>query len=266
MASFPHLCEYVILQIAPNPFRDEAVNIGIALRDTEGDFVAVHVTPDFGRVRCLFPGFETAHLEGLQQTLQEALRLDAGQWRYQAEETFSQTLRVSSFRGLLAEDPAAAAHDLYRQLVQPAAGKPARLPAPANARARIVDDMKAAFEQAALLDRLAAGRSAAELHLGNDPYRFDFYYLQTAPSNGKAHVVMQAVDLARSSGRIKELCFTVQNLRRHGAAPLQARAIHATDQMESRHAEYLRESGIELIPVAALPELARRVRTELALS
>ncbi|MGH9540306.1 MAG: DUF3037 domain-containing protein [Terriglobales bacterium] len=152
----PRLCEYVVLQLAPDPIRNEAVNIGIALRETEGDFVAVHVTPDFGRVHCLFPAFETAHLSGLKQSLEEALRRDPGAWAHQAEETFSQSLRVGSFHGLATADPKTAARELYRRLVRRPAVEAETRPAAARVgpRRRILARMRDWFEESNLLPQL----------------------------------------------------------------------------------------------------------------
>lgn len=261
----PRFCEYVVLQLAPDPIRNEAVNIGIALRETEGDFVAVHVTPDFGRVHCLFPAFETAHLTGLKESLEAALRRDPGAWVHQAEETFSQSLRVGSFHGLATPDPANAARELYRRLVRPAVETEAR-PAAARGvgpRRRILARMRDWFEESNLLPQLRLACSAADLGIWRDPFRFDFYYRKRVPDGGHPHVFLQAVDLGGSAARIKELCFTVQSLRSHVREGVEARAVHEPDFAEHLHGAYLREAGIQLIPLVEGARLVGRVGADL---
>lgn len=292
----PRLCEYAVLQLAPDPIRNELVNIGVALRDTQGDYVAVFVTHDFRRVRCLFPDFDTAHLAGLQQSLEAALRRDPKQLAYQAEETFSQSLRVSGFHGLTTADPAAAARDLYRRLVLvlPPLPMERRRHGMPGSRRLILAQLRSRFSEAGVLSLLASARSAAALGLEGDPFRFDFYYRKSPAAPWPRQVVLQAVDLGAGSARIKELCFTVQSLRSRLEQGLEARAVYdypmarAADPAGSsgpdlgalprrsetdadlmpqvrQHAAFLREAGIQLIPLEQTPELVAQVRRDLAL-
>lgn len=261
------LCEYAVLQFVPDPIRNETVNIGVILRELEGDFVAARITPDFRRVHCLFPGFESAHLKGLQSSLEEALRKDARYFVYLAEETFSQSLRMGGFHGLTTADPARACGELYERFVAAPEPTGETRGAP-TVRARALDELRTMFRREHILEMLQYRRAARDLGLADDPFRFDFHF-QTPRRRG----VVQVVDLESGGGAIKELCFMVQNIRRGGmaiealgVAAGQAAApgsVASAPSDAARHARYLREAGVELTTMGTMDAWAREMAREM---
>src|SRR3954462_11997898 len=63
-------CEFQLLSYVPDPVRNEAVHIGVILREQGSASPAeVRFTRDWRRVRCLDPDADTALLEGMESEL-----------------------------------------------------------------------------------------------------------------------------------------------------------------------------------------------------
>src|SRR6185437_10235727 len=198
MAQTPHACEYVLIRLAPDPLRADAVTIGVALYEAAGaGFSGVRLSPDLDRVRLLSPHFQAADLEGLEGdllrrlTTQQPAWLSRGYFLELAKETFSHALQLSEPRAVLTDDPAAELDRLYRQFAAPL----------------VVTDAPAAA-------RGPRRRVLAGLWLQTpDRFRFDLHY-QTK-DEARRHHVIQALPWASGETAVKELCFTVDRLRRH---------------------------------------------------
>lgn len=269
--------EYFLIRIAPDPIRNESLNIGVALYDPAGGFVGIRLVRDFQRIRCLFPGFDAADLAGLEEDLAQRLAAPGDpRWLSRnyllewAQECFANALQLTSPNAVLTRDPVAELEELYRRYAAPPApvADTARAGGP---RRLVLQRLQQVFEEERLLARLRRNQRIADLIADRDPFRFDFYY----KPNGVHHFI-QAVALGGSDAGIKELSFTAGRLQRllrpTGGVDITA-VIDAAEEGQRDevtaarlfHEELLRGAGIQLVPVDQARELAGRVKHDLHL-
>ncbi|MGH9412354.1 MAG: DUF3037 domain-containing protein [Terriglobales bacterium] len=265
-------CQYVLIRLAPNPIRDEAVTVGVALFDAHaGGFTGVRVLPDLARVRQLAPQFDPAVLEGLQEDLALRLRTTEPAWLARqyflelARETFSHTLRLSDVQTVLTEDPAGELDRLYQQYAVPLSAIPdAEAMVARGARRRVLLHLRRVFTEERVLRHLQRNLRAGEWMATPDRFRFDFHY-QDAES-GRGHHVIQALPWASGEGAVKELCFTVARVQRHlGALDVAAFHDDAPAEDAAYSAALLSEAGIRMLPLAQAAAEAARIRAALRL-
>lgn len=268
-------CEYFLIRIVPDPIRNEYLNIGVALYDPQGSFAAIRLISDFQRVRCLFPGFDPADLQGLKQDLVERLAAPGAQpWLSReyllawAQECFAHTLQFTPPNAVLTRDPAAELEHLFHRYASPPQAPPAdnlRL----GPRRRVLRRLQQIFDQEHLKDHLRRGLHVSDLVADPDPFRFDYYY----KPNGVHHFI-QALALGGSDADIRELGFTTHRLERLLPSGLEVTAVIDVAEPDVRreilatrsfHEELLREAGIELVPLDQAHDLAARIRQHLRL-
>lgn len=261
-----HAYQYFLIRLAPNPLRDEFVNVGVALYGGEGEFADVRVLADWMRVRRLWPGFDPSDLDQLEEGLRTELR-DMGRRQallYAAEETFSLALRFSPPAGLITSDPQAELDALFHRYVDAPAPVQAREP---GERERLLQHLQSVFAQANILARLGQRVQLRELvpEAPRDSFRFDFHYRP----NG-AHHLLHAVPLGSEEARVKTVCFTAQQWREQlGPDRFDCTAVVNDETGESEwdyHAELLRGSGLHIRSWREAPQLAGEIRTALHLS
>ncbi len=292
-------CRYFLIRVAPDPVRHEFINIGVGLFQPDGGFSGLKLIADDRRLRCLFPDFRLdSDLPELENHLRELIRNDPGAWLEMAADKFSHGLTVSGAKTVLTADPAAELATLFRQYAEPpaAASGEERAQKP---RRQILNTMHTVFEQSGILPHLSTQVRARQLAGGHDNFRFDYYYKPHG-----THHLLQAVSAESPENEIKTLCFTVERLRRqlsHHQEQLHIDAVHDAPTLPSvgmfslaatpvtepapsiafsrshdagadsaspwaEHAELLQSSGIQLVPLSSLPQLASRIRGELHLS
>lgn len=267
-------CEYFLIRIAPDPIRNEYLNIGVALYDPQGSFAAVRLISDYQRVRCLFPGFDVSDLNGLAEDLMQRLTAESPHWLSRqflldwAQECFAHALQLTPSNAVLTRDPAAELEELYRRYVAPpqASAADARL----GPRRAVLHRLQQVFEQERLKEHLRRNLRVSDLIADRDPFRFDYYY----KPNGTHHFI-QALALGGSDAGIKELGFTAGRL--HRLLPgdgLEITAVVDVAEADLRsevvairsfHEEILLDAGIELVPIDQAHALAARVRQNLHL-
>ncbi|MGH9536144.1 MAG: DUF3037 domain-containing protein [Terriglobales bacterium] len=267
-------CEFVLIRIAPDPIRNEAVNIGVALYDAAaGGFAGVRIIPDLHRVRQLSPLFEASDLAGLEADLLARLQSppDAGQyWRSReyflqfAQESFSHALQMSAPALVLTADPAAELDRLYQQYAAPITA-PASA-AVASARRTILRHLQRVFTEERVLARLGRNIRPGEWLGEPDAFRFDYHY----QPNGRHHAI-QAVPLSSDETAIKELCFTVTRLRSRlgglgsdlDVAGFDQPLAALSAQTAAYHRGLLTDAGVRMRPLAEAPAEAARIRAAL---
>ncbi|MGH9480937.1 MAG: DUF3037 domain-containing protein [Terriglobales bacterium] len=266
-------CEYVLIRLAPDPIRGECVNIGVALYEPQaGGFSGVRVNLDLSRARQLSPHFDPADLEDLEADLRTRFRTHSPAWLGReyflqlAQESFSHCLQISAPTAVLTADPEAELSRLYRELAAPllAAPAPVKL-ATAGARRRILLGLRQVFNQERVWDRLRHQVRASEWLGVPDRFRFDHAY----QAGGRPHAI-QAVELGDHEGPIKELCFTVQQIRRrHGALETVAFA-EAMDgapaDVQAYQAELMAAAEIRVLRLSQAVEEASRIRAALGIN
>ena len=264
-------CEFVLIRLAPDPIRNEAVNIGVALYATAGAFAGVRINPDYSRVRKLSPLFDEAVLAGLEDDLLRHLQPEAGggaasareRFFLLAQETFSQSLQLTPPAAVLTADPAAELDRLYRQYAAPLETREAALQA--GHRRQILRHLQRVFAEERVLARLDRNVRAGDWLREPDAFRFDYHYLAA----GLRHVI-QAVPLAGEEAPIKALCFTVGRLRQAlggiEAAAFCQSAAAPPPGMQDFHRRLLADAGIRVLGLDAAPAEAARIRADLGLA
>ncbi|HEY7837245.1 MAG TPA: DUF3037 domain-containing protein [Terriglobales bacterium] len=270
-------CEFVLIRIAPDPIRNEAVNIGVALYDpAAGGFAGVRISPDLRRLRQLSPLFEEGDLAGLEADLLARLQAPAAAeqfWRSReyflqsAQESFSHAVQLSAPAVVLTADPAAELDRLYQQYAAPIAA-PATA-AVSSARRAILRHLQRVFTEERVLQRLGRNVRAGEWLGEPDAFRFDYHY----QPNGVHHAI-QAIPLSSDATAIKELCFTVTRLRSRlgglgsglDVAGFDQPAAALSAQTAAYHRGLLTDAGVRIMPLAEAPAEAARIRAALGIA
>ncbi|MGH9416284.1 MAG: DUF3037 domain-containing protein [Terriglobales bacterium] len=275
-----NVCEYVLIRVAPDPIREEAVNVGVALyHAVEGGFVGVRINPDWRRVRQLSPLFDEADLTGLQDDLLSHLRCAEPAWLSReyliglSQESFGHSLQFTAPKAVLTRDPAAELDRLYESYV---AGIRSAQEVSAGRRRGIVLYLEGIFRQERVLQHLGRRVGAADWLGAPDRYRFDFHYA----SRGGAPHFIQAVPLD-DEGAVKQLCFTVGRLRQRvadldvasfddfpavapAAAPAELPHLSLPEDCDY-HRELLASAGVRALALEAAAGEAARIRAALGL-
>lgn len=272
MADAPlQACHYVLIRLAPNPIRNEAINIGVALYQPRGGgFAGVKVRPDLDSARALSPRFDPAVLAGLEQDILARLEtvqpawLSRGYFLDLARESFSHTLQLSDPRLVLTSDPAAELERLYAQYAAPLSAAAELAAEVRGARRRVLAHLRRVFGEERVLRHLQRNARAGEWLSTPDRFRFDFAY--QAAGNGRARHALQALPWSGGEAAVKELCFTVERVRRH-LGGFDAAAFHddAPGENEAYAAALLAESGVRMLPLAEAPAEAARIRLALGI-
>ncbi|HXE31942.1 MAG TPA: DUF3037 domain-containing protein [Terriglobales bacterium] len=261
----PCACEFVLIRIAPDPIRNEAVNVGVALFQPEaGGFVGVRISPGWNHVRRLAPAFDPGDLEGLEAALLERFQAAAPAWRSREYflqlglESFSHCLQISPPTAVLTRDPAQELDRLYHAYAAPAA-EPEAIVA-AGARQLIRNHLNRVFREERIYDKLYRG-ARASLWL-REPDRFRFHYHYQPRPEDTCHVI-QALPLGGEDGYVKDFCFTVQRLRARlgefDAASFE-QSPPAVGEVRDYHLELLSGAGVRALGLDKAAEEAARIR------
>ncbi|HVA64140.1 MAG TPA: DUF3037 domain-containing protein [Terriglobales bacterium] len=271
-------CEFVLIRIAPDPIRNEADNIGVALYDpAAGGFAGVRISPDLRRLRQLSPLFEEGDLAGLEADLLARLQAPAAAeqfWRSReyflqsAQESFSHAVQLSAPAVVLTADPAAELDRLYQQYAAPIV-VPATAVVVSSARRAILRHLQRVFTEERVLQHLGRNVRAGEWLGEPDAFRFDYHY----QPNGLHHA-LQAIPLASDETAIKELCFTVTRLRSRLGGLGSGLDVAGFDQpaaaLSAPTADYhrglLTDAGVRIMTLAEAPAEAARIRAALGIA
>lgn len=271
-------CEFFLLRYAPNPFSEEAVNIGLVLREALVDADREPQSePAFQEIR--FPRkwspalrnsaiTDATYLDALKADLTE--KFAAGgepltQVLKSMNDSWSNQLRISDARPVLTESPAQEIENLAGIYLTPhtvAAG------ASASPRQRIRRQMQRAFEDAGVWKLLRKEIAVADYTQDGDPLKIDCGY----QPNGVIRM-FHAVSL--ESGReAKALAFSYPALAAAIAkterAQTELTAIVADDvdlDRSDRTIDFSRRvlgsSQIGIVAASQLPAIAQRAAVEL---
>jgi len=261
----PRMLERRILRYAPNPVRDEWVNIGVLLEEAGGGRRAIrliqedaefarlrrlHANADFGVLRALAAEFE-ARLESARGTSAQEFEKFA--------ETLSNVLEFSPAKGVLALDFDEEMQRLFREHVE----------APPRVRGGIVEatrgwfrkKLEDVFRRHRLLGKLRSRVAVEEFTEPGDPFRIDFAY-----QNGVRGYV-QSVALGRDPALPKVLAYTAGRIRlRVPGAEFTAITDAELELSNRRHAFVSRlfeDSGIAVVPLNRVERFAEDLRVRL---
>ncbi len=265
--SVPECYEYFLIRVAPDPVRNEAVNIGVALIHPNGGYAGVRFVSDYRRIHCLFPQFNLSDLDGLDREVEALLAntcedpsapLNRNYFLSLARETFANGLQFTGPKPVLTADPEQELQTLYERFAEPYRDASGRQQA--NGRKALVQHLQNVFTEHGLSPYLRRNARVSEWGLHHDPFRFDF-----ATTMGRLTAV-QAVMLGGTTAPVKELSFTTARLRQAGMA-VNVRAVVEEAAPESAlaafHQELLTEAEIEVFALSRSAQLAEQLRASL---
>jgi len=204
-------CLFQLIRYAPNPFRDEFIQVGVLLWEQNPEKngkaqMELRLTRDWRRLRCLDPDADTDALEGIESELRSRLGNDAnGNLKRIVDESFSNNIQITEPKAYLAESLPAGIEELMRLHVDPP--KRERLPR-LSGRAAIQTKMRAEFEHVGVWDLLRKRIPASDYTRPGDPLRIDAGYRP----NGVIRM-FHAVSLEPGLDLAKVLAFSAWGLR-----------------------------------------------------
>jgi Protein of unknown function (DUF3037) len=260
-------CAYHVVRYTPNLVRDEWVNIGIVLFDTESGRVLRRLMEEpgeFARVRRLHPQADENLLRRLPEEFEAQFAGANGTALERVQrmtQTLSNAVQLSSQKGLLAEDMDAELDRLYHDHVEPPHVE--RRFEDLSTRNAIRTRANQVFRSAGLWQRLERRIHVDEFTYPGDPMRIDYAYRR----NGTRGFV-QALPLGRDPGQAKVLAFTAEAIRAKVAKTefLAVSEVEPRPQENARHrfiSGLLEERDIPVVPLARLGEWAQRMRPSL---
>ena len=203
-------CEFLLVRYAPDPVKNEFVNIGVLIRPIGAAAGApeLRLTRDWSRVRCIDPDADTEMLEGLETEMRRRLAgedADLKPLMTVIEDSFSHLLQITEPRGCLVENLAAGMEEMMRLYVEPRREKRR---AALTGRTALLRSMRTHFEQARVWDLMRRRIAASAYTRAGDPLKLDCGYRP----NGVIRI-FHAVSLDADAELAKVLAFSAPALR-----------------------------------------------------
>lgn len=252
---------YRILRYCPSLVRDEWVNIGILVFDSQtGDnrLRLIQEEEEYRRVRRFHPRVDEKTLRDLHDEFEDRFRAPTstsgqanGGWQQfltKLDNTLSNALQLSPQKAIVTpEDIDTEFERLYADHIA-VAPRSTRLGAPSS-RARVRSYCSQVFRQARLWDRLEKSIRAERWTLPNDPFRIDYGYRR----NGTLGFV-HALSVSRSPNDFKQLAYTAERINTREKLHTEFAAVTDVplvpgDKRDHFVAAALREVGIEPVPM-----------------
>ena len=263
---------YHVLRYVPNLVRDEWVNIGVLVFNSqtgERRLRLIEDTEEYNRVRRLHPWADEALLRKLRDELENRLDADSangaqipwqrvlGKW----DQTLSNALQIAPQRGVLSEDLDGELERLYADHV--AVPRRSVRPGLPGGRANIRSYCTQVFKQARIWDRLDKWVRIAEFTFPGDPARLDYSYRRNGTRG-----FMQTLSVSRAPQEAKTLAYNVQHISAKAAYKTEFAAVTdvALSADNDRHRfvrETLRDAGIEPVPTEGLAVWVAKLRPSL---
>jgi len=242
-----NLLRYRILRYTPNLIRDEWVNIGVLLEETQGPRRAVRVVP---------------LLRALPSEFDSRLRAPADQvsvYLEKLDQTLSDVLQLSPQRGLLADDFDAELDRLYREYVSP---PPSPRGVVRNMRAWIRERLNDVFLRRGLRGKIESRVRVEEFTQPGDPFRFDYAYRYNG-TRGYVHTVA----LDRDAAQAKVLAYTAECIRARAANSVFTAVTEVAPAPENPRHQFVsrlfEEQKISLVPLTRVERWAEDLRPRL---
>lgn len=275
--------EYFLLRYVPSVIREEFVNIGLVMTESEGDgggFAGMHFTKDWRRTRRLDPQFDIEILESLGRELSE--RIGDVQQRalvlHQMMDSYSNLIQLSPVKSCFTEEPERELRDLARQLVEmpkiiPWAEKeeqsqdPALETAKRTGRRFIYSGISQAFRSAGVWEMLMKDVPAATYTNAEDDFTFDFGY-----AVGGAIKIFHAVSLGDPGHETQMFPLRVAKVAPRMAALRQAvpqftAVVENTYDVDDKAVRavlaFMQDEAIRVAPLREMAEVAQVARLEL---
>jgi hypothetical protein len=258
---------YHIVRYSPSLVRDEWVNIGVLLFDSQtgsNKFRLIEEPEEFARVRRLHPQADESVLRALRDELENrfedflqspplaaagASNENPGWLQLLAkwDDTLSNVIQLAPQKGVIAADLDAEMERLYADHVAPQVVR-AQVGAPAS-RATLRGYCSQVLRQAQLWNRLEKSVRAAPYTFPGDPMRIDYSYRR----NGTRGFV-QTISVTRSPADAKLLAYTAERITARSELGTEFAAVTDVPLLpkNERHqfvGDTLRSAGIEPVPL-----------------
>jgi len=264
--------EFFVLRYMPDTVKEEFVNIGLVMLEPDANgngFAGVRFRRDWRRVWCLDPQADIEVLEAVEKDIRQQLTNthDRTALMQKLQDSFSNLIQLSPVKACLAEEPANEMELLSRLYFETPKQTQPRL---AGGRQQILGKMRAAFEQAGVLEFLTRNIRVSSYTRPGDPYAFDFGY-RVGNSLKLFHAVSlkvsveQAVSLAsRYSVIARKMPEKIQ------ATPFLTAVVEESLDHTREEVQFalgmMEEAQIRVAPVSEVEVIAGGVRRELGLS
>jgi hypothetical protein len=252
----------------PDAVKDEFVNVGVVLYESDGGFADVRFTQDWKRVRCLDPDADVEMLEGLEREIKERMLEGASSqaWLLQRmEDSFSNSIRLTPAKAVLADSP----QEEIGRLAEMYLERSRRGGRVSGGRMQIYRTMRGEFERQGVWALMRHNIAASEYTHRGDPLKIDAAYRP----NGMVHMY-HALSLEKDANAAKALAFSYPKLR-EGVMRVEKAETALTAIVESEldredeatmfALETLTGSGIIAATTAELPRIAMSVRQKMGL-
>ncbi len=265
-----HELGFFLLRYVPDAVKNEFVNIGVVLVESDAGYADVRFTRDWRRVLCMDPGADLEWLQAMEREIQGRLQHPASREDilHRLQDLCSNSIQITASQGCLAEDPARELEELAKIYLLPAplrAGK--RMP---STRQRIVAAMRDAFERQGIWKMMFKEIEAKQYTYRGDPLKIDCGY---EPYSGVLKM-FHAISLSSDVDMAKVLAFSYPQM---AAGIAQEQDIGTTltavvedglDQSDESilfALEVMEKNGIGVAGVKEMPRLAEMARQELRL-
>jgi hypothetical protein len=255
-------CAYRILRYTPNLVRDEWVNIGVLVYDSQSGerrLRLIEEQEEYARLRRLHPEADESLLRALRDNLEDrfdsfrssnrggsngsALQELLRKW----DDTLSNALQLAPQKGVTANDLDAELERLYGDHVA-LPRVPSRVGAPGS-RVQMRSYCSQVFRHARLWDKITKSVRASEFTFPGDPMRLDYSYRRNG-TRGFLHTL----SVSRAPGDAKVLAYTAERIASKASLKTEFAAITdiaLTDQNDRNRFvdRTLRDAGIEPVPL-----------------
>lgn len=257
-------CRFFLLRYAPNPVRDEFVNIGLVLLPPQAA-PELRFSKDWSRVRALDPQADTDLLDAFRnEVIGEGGREETRELMLQRiGDSFSNVLQTSEYKACLTVAPRKEADELARIYLEAPRRHGSR---EKGARLKIFHSMRKAFAESGVWPVMQKKIPVARYSRPGDPLEIDCGYRTDSTIR-----MFQATSLRTDLTAAKVLAFTYPELaagiQRIEGARAQLTAI-VEDRLERSDEityalETLERQSIQVATVSHLRELAARAATDL---
>jgi hypothetical protein len=258
--------EFFLLQYAPDPIKEEAVNVGVVLLGVGEDaaYAKVRITPDWRRVLCLDSDADLELLDALGRDLQSQLANveERAAVMKRIQESFCGAVQLSATRACVAQEPDEELEALAKLYLQ-SRSQPGKREV--SSRQRILRIMHDEFERAGVWKLMQHQIPVADYTFAGDPLKIDCGYRP----NGTMKM-FHAVPLSANVDLAKILAFTypmiVEGMKQKKVGAELTAVIDRLDR-DRTEADFalraMRQNGIRISLTEEMPALADHVRQEL---
>ena len=263
-------CEFFLIRYVPDLIKNEPVNIGLVMLDSDGGngFAGVRFASNFERVRCLDANADVEMIHALAEDIRQKLATAADRHEMlRIMQDFSNTLQISETRGCQTDSPQQEMEKLAEMYLEsmPAIKEPRAVAA--RGRAALRRSMQRPFEDTGVWPLMQKNIAVSTYASSHDQLRIDCGYRPDGTFK-----MFHAVSLRTDPDYAKSLAFSYPRLAAGMARmeKLEARLTAVIENDLDRKSapvafayEAFEESRIVVATLSEVPRLAELARKEL---